>query len=118
MSYFSEKELSCQHCGAYKFDPDFLLRLNLIRQECGFAFPVTSAYRCPDHPIEAAKKAPGAHASGKAIDIGVTGDKAITLLSVALRHGIKRVGVNQKGSARFIHLDVDDSLPSPAIWSY
>ena len=24
MSYFTQKELSCQHCGAYKFNEEFL----------------------------------------------------------------------------------------------
>jgi zinc D-Ala-D-Ala carboxypeptidase len=118
MNYFTADELKCQHCGAYWFDDDFLLRVNLIREECNFPFRVTSAYRCPDHPIEAAKKSPGAHASGKAIDIAVTGEKALKLIQVAQRHGIKRIGINQKGNARFIHLDADDTLPSPAIWSY
>ena len=42
MSYFTKEELSCQHCGAYKFDEEFLKVLNNIREECGFAFVISS----------------------------------------------------------------------------
>jgi zinc D-Ala-D-Ala carboxypeptidase len=40
---------------------------------------------------------------------------------VALKHGITGVGVNQKGGARFIHLDdlePTGHFPRPTIWSY
>jgi len=119
MNYFSEQELSCQHCGAYKFDEEFLKVLNNIREECGFPFIVSSGYRCPEHPIEAAKDRAGSHTTGCAIDLSVRGKKALKVLEVAMKHGIKRIGVNQKGKGRFIHLDMaEDEFPSPAIWSY
>jgi len=36
-----------------------------------------------------------------------------------MKHGVKRIGVNQKGKGRFIHLDMaEEAFPSPAIWSY
>ena len=89
-----------------------------IRERAGFPFVVTSGYRCEDHPIEARKSAPGAHTTGKAIDIAVSGEKALRLIELAQQAGIKRIGVNQKGSGRFIHLDVCHDRPSPAIWSY
>jgi len=118
MNYFSDDELKCKHCGGLVFDDGFRRLLNVIRADCGFALPVASGYRCPEHPIEVAKEEPGAHTAGKAVDIAVSGEKALRLIEVALQHGVKRVGVSQKGSHRFIHLDVDTDLPSPAIWSY
>lgn len=120
MNYFSEKELACQHCGGYVFDEDFLALLNRIRNDCGFPLPVSSGYRCIHHPIEVAKDEPGAHATGKAVDLQVSGWKAHRLLEVALAHGVKRVGINQSGphSKRFIHLDAADGFPSPVVWSY
>ena len=119
MNYFTEEELACQHCGEYKFDKDFLDTLNSIRKECGFPFIISSGYRCSEHPIEKRKTKPGAHASAKAVDIAVDHERALKVLEVALKHGIKRIGVNQKGSGRFIHLDVaDNEFPSPALWSY
>ena len=122
MNYFSEKELSCTHCGVYKFDEAFLELLNQIREDCGFPLPVTSGYRCPNHPLNvekaAAGKPLGAHSKGLAVDLGVSYSSAHKLLEVACAHGIPRIGINQKGDSRFIHLDYDLSLPNPALWSY
>jgi len=119
VSYFTVEELKCRHCGAYVFDEDFLSLLNEIREECGFPLPVSSGYRCPDHPLEAQKEEPGAHCSGKAVDIAVSYDRAHRLMQVAFSRGVKRIGVNQRGDeGRFIHLDNDTDLPGPTIWSY
>ena len=119
MNYFTKEELSCQHCGDYKFNEKFLKVLNNIRHECGFAFVISSGYRCVEHPIEASKSRVGAHTTGSAVDIAVRGDKALKVLEVAMKHGIKRIGINQKGKGRFIHLDMaEEAFPSPAIWSY
>jgi hypothetical protein len=128
MSYFSKRELACKHClkmgktteEAYYFEEDFRTTLDRIRSDCGFALVVTSGYRCHDHPIEKAKLKPGAHSTGRAVDLAVSYDKAHKLLEVALAHGVKRIGVNQKGpfSERFIHLDDADLSPAPTIWSY
>ena len=121
-SYFSDAELSCSCCNVYHFYPEFLYILNVIREECGFPLPVTSGYRCNKHPAEAAKKASGrpygAHNRGLAVDIGVSHERAHRLIEVALAQGIPRIGINQKGEGRFIHLDIDPSLPTPTIWSY
>lgn len=118
VGYFSEDELACSHCGKYKFDPQFLAVLNSIRDRVG-PMPVSSGYRCPAHPIEARKSnGPGEHSTGLAVDIAVSGWRAHRLLEVALEHGIPRIGVNQKGSSRFIHLGMNEDYPNPTIWSY
>jgi uncharacterized protein YcbK (DUF882 family) len=120
MTYFSDDELKCKHCGGLVFDEAFRELLDDIRVACGFPLPVSSGYRCPDHPIEIAKDEPGAHSSGKAVDIKISGEKSLKLVEVALKHGVKRIGVNQKGDwrQRFIHLDNELDLPNPTIWSY
>ena len=118
--YFTEDELKCSHTGECKMDKEFMKVLDEIREECGFAFVITSGYRSPKHPIEAKKSRPGAHASGKAVDILVHMEQAYKVVEVALRFGIKRIGVSQKGDvgARFIHLDMDETRAAPRIWSY
>ena len=119
--YFSDKELQCQHCGADGMNEDFMAKVEFLRHELGFPFKVTSAYRCKDHPIEAKKIVPGAHTSGRAIDIAVRGEEAHKLLKKAFSMGIGGIGVNQKGSSRFIHLDdldQSDSHTRPWVWSY
>lgn len=118
MKYFHPDEFRCQHCGSEGIKSSFTEKLDTIREECGFPFLISSGYRCPEHPIEAKKEKPGAHSTGHAADIAVTGEQAIRVLEVAIKHGIKRIGVNQKGSGRFIHLDTAPELPAPAIWSY
>ena len=118
--YFTEDELKCSHTGECAMDDEFMAMLDAIREECGFPFAVTSAYRSPQHPVEAKKAKPGAHASGKAVDILANAERAYILIEVALKHGIHRIGIAQKGDmgSRFIHLDADDSKASPRVWSY
>jgi zinc D-Ala-D-Ala carboxypeptidase len=79
---------------------------------------ITSGYRCPKHPIEAAKKASGAHSTGLAADIGVDGGEAHKILSLAMQLGFTGIGVQQKGAGRFIHVDLVKSPPRPNVWSY
>ena len=120
LEYFSREELKCQHSGEDGMDVEFMQLIDKMRGELGFPFPVNSAYRSPLHPIEVRKEKPGAHATGKAIDIGVSGERAIKLIECALANGITRIGIQQKGpiDGRFIHLDVCTNYTSPAIWSY
>ena len=119
--YFTDDELKCQHCGVEGIDGYFMAKIDNLREELGFPFPVTSGYRCPEHPIEARKKAPGAHTTGQAVDIGVSGNEAYMLIEAAIRDNFTGIGINQKGDSRFIHLDIiphSSSSPRPWIWSY
>ncbi len=119
---FGPDEFRCQcGCLAVEMDPAFIAALQRIRDEFG-PMKITSGYRCPQHPIEAKKHAPGAHSTGQAADISASGSRALHLLRVALSHDdIQGVGVNQRGahSRRIIHLDtVTEKLPRPTIWTY
>ena len=119
--YFTEEELVCRHCNETGMDSAFMQKVDDLREKMGFSFPVNSAYRCPEHPIEARKASPGAHASGRAIDIGLRGEAAYKLVQGALEAGFTGIGVSQKGTTRFIHLDDLESSkgrPRPHIWSY
>jgi len=119
--YFTEDEVKCKHTGLCNMDDDFMHKLDIIREEVGVPFIITSGYRDKTHPIEAKKKTPGAHASGKAVDILIRGKDALKLIEVALKHGITGLGVKQHGNSRFIHLDDLESQPSrprPTVWSY
>jgi zinc D-Ala-D-Ala carboxypeptidase len=116
---FSAKEFLCTHCGSEGVQEALLVKLQAMRTEYGKPMKITSGYRCPQHPIEAKKTSPGAHALGLAADIGVEGAEAHTILALALKHGFNGIGVQQKGTGRFIHVDVrSGQLPTPAVWSY
>lgn len=118
--FFSEEELRCQHCGEYQYDSNFLDLLDSIRVELGVPMRVSSGYRCPSHPIEAAKNQPGVHSTGMAVDILCYGSEAFDLIRVAQKHGVKRIGIKQNGNTqtRFIHLDICTDRPTPTVWSY
>lgn len=118
---FAAYEFDCSHTGDNEMKQDFMRRLQAIRTEYGKPMSVTSGYRSPEHPIEARKSAPGAHASGRAADIAVSGGDALRVIELALKHGMTGIGVNQKGNGRFIHLDDlehEDNRPRPWVWSY
>jgi zinc D-Ala-D-Ala carboxypeptidase len=115
---FKADEFKCSHCGKNEMKPEFLTKLQALRVTYGKPMRVTSGYRCPQHPIEAKKAAPGAHASGCAVDIGVEGADAHRLLTLALGAGFTGIGVQQKGTGRFIHLDTMTTGARPTIWSY
>lgn len=120
--YFTKEEMRCQ-CGCEQdgMHSEFMEKLTSLRADWGQPMVVTSGYRCPNHPIEAKKAKPGAHASGRAVDIAIQGEDAYKFLCTALGHGFNGIGVNQKGSARFIHLDDltrDEGWPRPNVWSY
>jgi len=119
MNYFSKKELSCSCCGEDKFSGETLEKFNAIREEAGFSMNMTSGYRC-----EAYNNLKGytqTHATGQAGDIACTHKEAVTLLKLAIKHGMTGIGVKQKGSGRFLHFDDLDQVsgrPRPHIWSY
>lgn len=118
--FFKDDELACSCCGSVGMDASFVMLMDEMREACGFPWVISSAYRCEAHPIEASKlsSVTGAHQEGVACDVVCSGAQALRVIEVAIEHGIKRIGVKQKGPVRFIHLDASTSLPSPAIWSY
>ena len=115
---FSAQEFDRQHCGANEMKPEFMAKLQQLRTVYNAPMKVTSGYRCPQHPIEAKKAAPGAHASGLACDIGVQGEEAHRLLGLAMEAGFTGIGVQQKGTGRFLHLDTLEGDLRPTVWSY
>jgi len=115
---FKADEFKCSHCGENEIKEDLLLKIQSLRSRYGKPMRITSGYRCPRHPIEAAKAAPGPHSSGLACDVGVEGADAHKLLGLAMDAGFKGIGVQQKGMGRFLHLDLIDGPNRPTVWSY
>ena len=120
--YFLAHEFVCTHCGREQMQPVFMDKLLKLRLAYRKEMPITSGYRCPDHPKEAEKAVPGAHAMGLSADVAVTGRDAFRLMQLAMALGdFTGIGVQQKGDKRFLHLDcVEDSmtLARPMVWSY
>jgi len=120
-TYFSQHEFKCSHTGKCEMNADFIDKLNDLRLAFGKPMKITSGFRDVTHPIEARKKTPGAHTTGCAADIAVSREDAFHLLSLALTKGFTGIGIQQKGSGRFIHLDTLENTgerPRPTVWSY
>lgn len=116
---FKANEFKCSHCGAEGINESLVAKLQAMRTEYGKPMRITSGYRCPKHPVEVQKSVPGAHSLGLAADIGVEGAEAHKILTLACKHGFTGIGVQQKGTGRFIHVDIrNGELPTPALWSY
>jgi len=62
-AHFKAAELRCHHCGREGVRRELLDVLEALRAKAG-PIRVNSAYRCPQHPIEARKPQPGHHARG------------------------------------------------------
>lgn len=118
--YFTKAEFDCKHTGKNKMRPEFMDRLLDIRKAYNKPMIITSGYRHETHPVEARKSNAGEHTYGLACDIAVRGTDAMDLMVIAYGHGIRRIGVSQKGSGRFLHLGLGDmQLRFPqALWSY
>lgn len=118
---FSAREFDCQQTGENQMQQSFMNRMQALRSDYGKPMRVSSGYRSERHSIEAAKERPGAHTTGRACDIAVSGGDALHLIALAVKHGFTGIGVQQKGSGRFIHLDDIEHTahrPRPWIWSY
>ena len=118
---FTREEFACKHTGECDMNEEFMDRLQKLRSMYGNPMRITSGFRSIKHPIEASKRAGGAHTTGRACDIAVEGSDAHEVVRLAMLCGFTGIGVQQKGGGRFIHLDDVDAtygFPRPTIWSY
>ena len=125
--FFSRGELQCR-CGQFcnydcPMDSEFMKRLDDLRERFGKPLKVTSGYRCAKHNSNVSSTgATGPHVSGKAIDFGVSRGDGHALLEIAMSMGFSGIGIAQKGSGRFIHLDDltadETNNMRPWLWSY
>ena len=122
LRYFSLDEFACKHCHQNLIDPVFVQELDDLRHQLGFPLVISSGYRCPEHNAKVSSTGrTGPHTTGRAADIAVTHGRAYEVLQTALLMKFTGIGVNQKGTARFIHLDNLPNAPGqprPTVWSY
>jgi len=104
--YFTENELACKcnECDG-EMKPSFMVRLEELREHLGFAFPISSAYRCPTYNTKIGGASSSYHMQGRAVDIALNHDQAWQLIAAAPKFGFRGIGINQKGNGRFVHLD-------------
>ncbi|MBF0182469.1 MAG: DUF882 domain-containing protein [Magnetococcales bacterium] len=121
--HFGHDELKCQcGCGAQNMDADFMTKLEALRAAYGSPLKITSAYRCPGHNSRVSGSGTtGAHTTGKAVDIGISGQDADRLLRLAVKMDFSGIGIKQHGSGRYLHLDMmpdGQGFARPITWTY
>lgn len=120
--HFQISEFSCRHCGLNLMDHAFIDLLDELRERLGFPLPVSSGYRCPAHNRAVSTTGDtGPHTTGKAADLLVSHSRAYDVLCTAPLLGFTGIGLQQKSSTRFIHLDTLPNAPGqprPTVWSY
>ena len=114
MKYFNESEFN----NFDMMDKKLLSMLDEMREIYGYPIKITSSYRSPEHPIEAAKKQLGEHSYGAAVDIvSDSGGKTFRLVKAAIEVGFTRIGISRKKG--FIHLGIGyPNAPEKTIWTY
>ena len=115
--YFTKVEFDCKHTGKNEMQPEFMAKLQLLREKYGRPMIVTSGYRHWTHPVEARKgHTTGEHTRGTCADIACTsGAERYKIIQLALELGFPRIGI----AKNFIHLGIGGAgLPSPTIWDY
>ena len=115
--YFTKAEFDCKHTGKNEMQPEFMAKLQLLREKYGRPMIVTSGYRHWTHPVEARKgHTTGEHTRGTCADIACTsGAERYKIVQLALQLGFPRIGI----AKNFIHLGLGGAgLPAPTIWDY
>ncbi len=116
--HFSPREIACTHCDALIVVPEALDRLEAARVLYGSPILLASAYRCPLHPIEVAKKGgPGSHSTGTAFDPYPTTGTLAAMLDAFYKVGVLGRGMGLKDGKMHIHFDWDETRGKRA-WGY
>lgn len=105
-----------------QMNEEFLEKLDLLREHCGFPFKINSGFRTPEQNKRDGGAEQSAHLLGRAADIACTGQQAYTILKLAPQYGFFGIGVCLKGRY-FVHLDDIgmgelDGITRPMVWTY
>ena len=113
--YFKEAEFKRLGCSLQNMDQRLMNMLDAARGLAGIPFVLTSAYRNPEKNKAVGGVGNSAHTRGLAVDISCPNGRARWLIVInAINAGFKRIGIGDN----FVHLDIDDTLPHPVIFTY
>jgi len=101
--------------GATHMDPEFLLKLERMRERSGVAFRINSGYRTPKHNAKVGGVGDSAHVKGHAADIRAkTSQQRWKIVEAAIEQGIRRIGI----AKTYVHVDDDPTLAVEVLWLY
>ena len=118
---FTLEEFQC-HCGCglkpnqYSLEfKDFVIKLQAIRDKCGFPLHINSGIRCKKYNDSLSDSvSDSSHLKGIAVDIAIADDYSRGIfLDAVYKIEIHRIGI----AKRFIHIDVDKTKNNAA-WLY
>lgn len=123
VEHFEAAEFQCHcGCGTNLIQPALVFKLDELREHFGKPLAVTSGYRCNEHNQAVSDTGfHGPHTTGLACDLAVSGRDAYVVLRLSLAAGFTGIGVRQRGTSGFLHLDlIPDSFghARPMVWSY
>ena len=115
MKKLSDRIPFCPHGSLGSLSLSLILSLERLESEIKIELEFSSGFRCKECNTKAGGSKNSAHLRGLAVDIlADTSAERFLLVSAAVRLGFSRIGV----AKRFIHLDVDTSLPNFMLWLY
>jgi uncharacterized protein YcbK (DUF882 family) len=118
MNYFSYDEFDSPDApgsGLKYMDKSFCRMLDEARGYANIPFIINSGYRTVEHNIKVGGVKNSAHTIGKAADIRCTNTaEALRIIWACSQAGFSRIGL-AKG---FVHVDSDNTKPTPAFWEY
>jgi len=98
---FSRAEMACRHCGQGYYWPEFMDKLQALRDLVGKPLRILSAHRCSLHNARVGG-APLSQHLKLAVDIDLRGHDRVDLLAKARRVGFTGFGLY----VNFLHLDL------------
>lgn len=106
LQHFTLQEFEDRYTNEAKMNRDFLIKLDELRERCGFPLYIVSGYRSPNHPVEKIKYRAGQHTRGTAADIRALSDVyRYIILKHAIDLGFTGIGVYPT----HIHLDIRET---------
>lgn len=98
-----------------KMNIEFILMLELARQLADIPFIINSGFRTIEHNKKVGGISKSSHLKGLACDIHcVNPDDRYIIINALTMAGFDRIGI----AKTFIHVDIDNSKPTPSIFLY
>ena len=114
-THFTSSELICKcGCGKISMNPEFISKLEELREWLGRPVYITSGFRCVDHNRAVGGSPRSYHIKGRAVDIVCESSAdRYQLLAAAIRLGFGGIGIDKS----FVHVDNRSEIVK-RIWAY
>ena len=107
---FTKEELACPCCGENKIEDKALMRLQVLRDLCGFPLSISSGYRCKKHNEKIGGAKHSKHLNGVAFDVQkLSSSQRAIFFKNALNLGFSGIGVYEA----HVHIDLREKT---AMW--